>query len=91
MRICVPLIATRLKLLRKALHDGVRRSVAHLPRSWRFALYRAMVVCDPAPDPRLERRIEQRAGDAEGQAQQVVGGECEGHDAGVETVGRGLQ
>ena len=46
-----------LSSLRKALHDGVRRSVAHLPQSWRFALYRAMVVCDPAPDPRLELKI----------------------------------
>lgn len=43
--------------LRKAAHDGVRRAVAHLPRAWRFALFRAMVECDPTPDPRLELKI----------------------------------
>jgi hypothetical protein len=45
--------------LRKALHDGVRRAVTCLPRAWRFALYRAMVQCDPTPDPRLELKIAQ--------------------------------
>ena len=43
--------------LRKAAHDGVRRALAHLPRRSRFALYRAMVNCDPSPDPRLELKI----------------------------------
>lgn len=46
-----------LSRLRKTLHDGVRRAITCLPRAWRFALYRAMVKCDPTPDPRLELKI----------------------------------
>lgn len=42
---------------RKTAHDTVRRSVAALPRPLRFAIYRAMVQCDPAPDPRLQLKI----------------------------------
>lgn len=45
--------------LRKLAHDGVRRAVAHLPRAWRFSLFRAMVECDPSPDSRLELKIAQ--------------------------------
>ena len=46
-----------LSVLRKALHEGLRRGLALLPRTWRFALFRAMVHCDPAPDARLELKI----------------------------------
>ena len=46
-----------LSRLRKTLHDGVRRAITRLPRAWRFALYRAMVTCDPTPDARLELKI----------------------------------
>ena len=46
-----------LSRLRKALHDGVRRAISHLPQTWRFALFRAMVRCDPTPDARLQLKI----------------------------------
>ena len=46
-----------LSRLRKALHDGVRRAISRLPQTWRFALFRAMVQCDPTPDARLELKI----------------------------------
>ena len=46
-----------LSRLRKTLHDGVRRAITRLPQAWRFALYRAMVTCDPTPDARLELKI----------------------------------
>ena len=34
-----------------------RAAVGSLPRDWRFALFRAMVQCDPTPDPRLQLKI----------------------------------
>lgn len=43
--------------LRRWMHQAMRASVAQLPRSWRFALFRAMATCDPAPDPRLILKI----------------------------------
>lgn len=42
---------------RKAWHRGVRALLAQLPRESRFALYRRMIDCDPAPDPRLELKV----------------------------------
>jgi len=39
------------------MHRVVRSSVSRLPKSWRFKLFRSMVQCDPAPDPRLELKI----------------------------------
>lgn len=35
----------------------LRRSLAGMPSSLRFAIYRLMVDCDPAPDPKLELKI----------------------------------
>jgi hypothetical protein len=46
-----------LSRLRRTLHDGVRQAITRLPQAWRFALFRAMVRCDPAPDARLELKI----------------------------------
>jgi GNAT superfamily N-acetyltransferase len=42
---------------RKALHQGIRRALALLPRDLRFAFYRRLVDCDPSPDPRLKLKI----------------------------------
>lgn len=42
---------------RKFLHQGVRAALALLPRGHRFALFRSLIDCDPAPDPRLELKI----------------------------------
>ena len=41
----------------RTLRIALRSALARLPRSWRFALFRSMVECDPAPDPRLELKI----------------------------------
>ncbi|NWG74277.1 MAG: GNAT family N-acetyltransferase [Rubrivivax sp.] len=43
--------------VRKAVHEGVRRAVAALPRETRFALFRALIDCNPRPDPRLTLKI----------------------------------
>ena len=43
--------------LRKKIHQGLRRFFAVLPPSLRFAIYRLMVDCDPAPADRLELKI----------------------------------
>lgn len=43
--------------LRKRLRQGMRTALYWLPRSTRFRLYRAMIDCDPAPDPRLELKV----------------------------------
>jgi hypothetical protein len=42
---------------RKFLHQSARTTLALLPRERRFALFRGLVDCDPAPDPRLELKI----------------------------------
>ncbi len=42
---------------RKLVHQTVRAALALLPRALRFAVYRAMVDCDPQPDPRLTLKI----------------------------------
>ena len=42
---------------RKLGHQAVRAALALLPRALRFAAYRAMVDCDPQPDPRLTLKI----------------------------------
>jgi hypothetical protein len=43
--------------LRKKVHQALRRSFALLSPSLRFAVYRMMVDCDPAPPDRLELKI----------------------------------
>jgi len=43
--------------LRKFLHQTTRRAFAILPRPLRFAVFRSMVDCDPAPDVRLQLKI----------------------------------
>ena len=43
--------------LRKKLHQALRRGFGFLPPSLRFAIYRLMVDCDPAPPDRLELKI----------------------------------
>jgi GNAT superfamily N-acetyltransferase len=43
--------------LRKRLHQGLRHLFRILPSSVRFAVYRLMVDCNPAPDVRLELKI----------------------------------
>jgi GNAT superfamily N-acetyltransferase len=42
---------------RRAWHRSLRSLLARLPRPARFALYRRMIDCDPAPDPRLELKV----------------------------------
>lgn len=42
---------------RKALHLGLRKLFAILPRRYRFAIYRSFVDCDPAPSDRLQLKI----------------------------------
>jgi len=42
---------------RKRLHQGLRQGLSLLPRDMRFALFRRLVDCDPAPDPRLSLKI----------------------------------
>ena len=44
-------------VFRKCWHQAVRAGLALLPREGRFALYRALVDCDPQPDPRLTLKI----------------------------------
>ncbi|MEJ6008022.1 GNAT family N-acetyltransferase [Paucibacter sp. AS339] len=43
--------------LRKKIHQGARHLFAWLPAVLRFAIYRLMVDCDPAPESRLELKI----------------------------------
>ncbi|MBI3367867.1 MAG: PilZ domain-containing protein [Burkholderiales bacterium] len=52
--------------LRKGLHELLRAGFACLPRAQRFALYRTMVQCDPAPDRRLELKIADTREELEG-------------------------
>lgn len=42
---------------RKRVRHGLRKIFASLPRDTRFGIYRAMIDCDPAPDPRLELKV----------------------------------
>lgn len=42
---------------RKRMRQGLRRLFSTLPREVRFGIYRAMIDCDPAPDPRLELKV----------------------------------
>lgn len=44
-------------LVRKGLHQAIRRSIARMPREWRFAVFRSFVDCDPRPTERLELKI----------------------------------
>ena len=48
---------TLASMARKLWHQAARSAMGLLPRSWRFALYRALVDCDPYPDTRLELKI----------------------------------
>jgi hypothetical protein len=43
--------------LRKSWHGTLRRALSVVPRNLRFAAYRRLVDCDPAPDRRLEVKI----------------------------------
>lgn len=43
--------------LRKRFHQGLRKLFSSLPKPWRFAVYRRMVDCDPAPSERLELKV----------------------------------
>jgi GNAT superfamily N-acetyltransferase len=43
--------------LRRAFRRALRRALAGLPRDLRFAIIRAMIDCDPQPDPRLSFKI----------------------------------
>ncbi len=45
------------KVLRKRLHQGLRKAFSALPRDTRFAVYRSFVDCDPAPSERLVLKI----------------------------------
>ncbi len=49
--------APRRSSLRKQVHTLLRKGLALLPRSQRFAFYRRMVDCDPAPDSRLLLKV----------------------------------
>lgn len=42
---------------RRPLHQLARAALSRLPRQMRFALFRRMIDCDPAPDPRLQLSI----------------------------------
>lgn len=44
-------------VVRKLSHQGLRAALSLLPVSVRFALFRNLVDCDPAPDARLELKI----------------------------------
>lgn len=44
-------------LLHKVWRPALRRALAALPRALRFAIYRRLVNCDPAPDARLQVKI----------------------------------
>ena len=45
------------RLLRTLIHRVARRVASLLPRSRRHRAFRALVDCDPAPDPRLVVKI----------------------------------
>lgn len=51
---------------RRPLQQLVRSALSWLPRDARFALYRRMVDCDPAPDPRLTLSIARSADELRG-------------------------
>jgi GNAT superfamily N-acetyltransferase len=44
-------------VLRRGWHEALRRALHALPRELRFWIYRWLVDCDPAPDPRLQLKI----------------------------------
>ena len=48
---------TLASMARKLWHQAARGAIGLLPQRWRFALYRALVDCDPQPDARLELKI----------------------------------
>lgn len=43
--------------IRKAMHIGLRKLFSVLPKERRFAIYRSLVDCDPAPSERLQLKI----------------------------------
>lgn len=50
-------MAVKQASLRKTVHRLLRSAMGVLPRDVKFALYRQMVDCDPAPDSRLELKV----------------------------------
>ncbi|KQY81419.1 GNAT family N-acetyltransferase [Pelomonas sp. Root1444] len=51
--------------LRKRMHQGLRTVFSWLPRDVRFSIFREMIDCDPAPDPRLELKVAETQQDLE--------------------------
>ncbi|MGQ3051456.1 MAG: GNAT family N-acetyltransferase [Roseateles sp.] len=51
--------------LRKRIHQLMRWVFARVPRDTRHAIYRGMIDCDPAPDPRLELKVAETAEELE--------------------------
>lgn len=51
--------------VRKQMRQGLRRVFSWLPESVRFRVFRAMIDCDPAPDPRLELKVADTAQELE--------------------------
>ncbi|GAB3248831.1 N-acyl amino acid synthase FeeM domain-containing protein [Chitinimonas naiadis] len=51
------MINRSLLMVRKLLHQSVRRLINSLPQSKKFAVYRSFVDCDPAPTERLVLKI----------------------------------
>jgi hypothetical protein len=45
--------------IKRYFHHKLRAALSLFPRGWRFAVYRAFVDCDPAPDARLTLKIAQ--------------------------------
>lgn len=43
--------------VRKSLRQAVRSAVDFMPTAWRFALFRRMIDCDPAPPDNLQLKI----------------------------------
>ena len=43
--------------VKRLLHHSLRKVFSFFPRSFRFAVYRSFVDCDPKPDPRLVLKI----------------------------------
>lgn len=48
---------TRRSPAKRWFHQLMRHLLARVPARIRFAVYRAMADCDPAPDPRLELKV----------------------------------
>ncbi len=44
-------------IVRKFLHESVRKLISWLPRNQRFKVFRSFTDCDPVPTPRLQLKI----------------------------------